>query len=456
MRPDAVPTPDPVAPPAAAGRVVQVNVSPGGVPKLPVPAARVGRFGLEGDDHADRTVHGGPFRAVCLYSVEAIARVRADGHPIFAGSVGENLTLEGIELSSLSTGDRLAVGDEVVLEVTTPVTPCETIRGSFADGRIARISIRTHPLDSRLYARVLADGTVWTGDAVRVLPPLPDSDARTHALLDRVDELERAARLHEWRAVAEGGVDLRLVDDGELAMVAAPSVLDANFNTALGLRALPHLLPDVLAFFERHTSAAWLDLAEPPWPGAAGESIGTVLTCDGRALRAAIERRVAAPPGLVVRPVGPDEALLWERAVVDGFGFDGAVAAAWLAAAPGIARDPRQRLVLAEIDGEPVGAAGMFVHRGAAALGPGSVVPAFRGRGIHAALIAARLQLALDAGCDLVAAWARRDGRSERNLLRMGLARTWTVRTFRWSPGAASPRTTERDGDMPPQLRPGP
>ncbi len=64
-------------------RVRQVNVSSGGVPKLPVPVARVGRLGLEGDDHADRTEHGGPFRAVCLYSIEAIERVRAEGHPIF-------------------------------------------------------------------------------------------------------------------------------------------------------------------------------------------------------------------------------------------------------------------------------------------------------------------------------------------------------------------------------------
>jgi len=155
-------------------RVVQVSVSPGGVPKLPVDSARVSTLGLEGDDHNDRNVHGGPFRAVCLYSMEAIRRVRADGHPIAPGSVGENLTLEGLELSTLTPGDRLAVGGTVVLEITRPASPCDTIRGAFADGRIGRISILAHPLDSRLYARVLAEGTVRPGDGVRVLP-----DART-------------------------------------------------------------------------------------------------------------------------------------------------------------------------------------------------------------------------------------------------------------------------------------
>ena len=423
------------------GRVVQVNVSAGGVPKRPIPFARVGRLGLDGDEHTDRTVHGGPFRAVCLYSVEAIGRVRADGHPIFPGSVGENLTLEGIELGRLTTGDRLTVGEGVVLEVMAPALPCDTIRGSFTDGRIARISIRTHPRDTRLYARVLAEGTVRPGDAVHVLPPLPGSDARTHALLDRIEALERASRLGEWRAAAEGGVDIRLLDDGELCLAATPSVPDPNFNTALGLRHLGHLLPDVLAFFRAHTPVAWLDLAEPPWPAAEPEGTGSVLAGDAASIREALERwrePAGVPAGVRVRRIGPDEALRWERAVLAGFELTGPAADAWLAAAPAIARDHRQHLFLAEIDGQPAGAAGMFVHRQGAALGPGSVLPACRGRGVHTALIAARVGLALEMGCDLVAAWARQDGRSERNMRRMGLDRVWTLHSYRWERGSVA------------------
>ena len=63
-------------------RLLQVNVSPGGVPKLPVPSARVTTPGVEGDRQADATVHGGPHRAVSILAIEAIRRVAAEGHPI--------------------------------------------------------------------------------------------------------------------------------------------------------------------------------------------------------------------------------------------------------------------------------------------------------------------------------------------------------------------------------------
>ena len=46
------------------GRVLQVSVSPGGVPKQPVERAWVGEYGLEGDRQRHDTVHGGPHRAV--------------------------------------------------------------------------------------------------------------------------------------------------------------------------------------------------------------------------------------------------------------------------------------------------------------------------------------------------------------------------------------------------------
>jgi MOSC domain-containing protein YiiM len=64
------------------GRVASVNVSKGGVPKLPIERAWVGMLGLDSDGH-DSPNHGGPIAAVCLYSVEAIARVAADGHTAF-------------------------------------------------------------------------------------------------------------------------------------------------------------------------------------------------------------------------------------------------------------------------------------------------------------------------------------------------------------------------------------
>lgn len=149
--------------------VLQVNVSPGGVPKLPVPSAFVTTLGLEGDAQRDTKHHGGPDRAVCLFSADRIAALQAEGHPITPGATGENLTLAGLDWALVTPGARLRVGLEVELEVTRYTTPCANIRAAFADGDIARIHHDRHPGDSRVYARVLREGHVAPGDAVELV-----------------------------------------------------------------------------------------------------------------------------------------------------------------------------------------------------------------------------------------------------------------------------------------------
>jgi MOSC domain-containing protein YiiM len=168
------------------GRVLQVNVSPGGVPKHPVDRAWVREQGLDGDAHEHRYVHGGPHRAVSLLGIEAIERVQADGHPIEPGSVGENLTTTGIELSGLPIGTRLTIGNGAgpVLELSAAAGPCDVIKGSFRDGKSGRISILTHPSDSRMYARVVVEGEVCTGDPITVSPPADESAATVFHLLE--------------------------------------------------------------------------------------------------------------------------------------------------------------------------------------------------------------------------------------------------------------------------------
>jgi MOSC domain-containing protein YiiM len=152
-----------------SGRVVSVNVNEGGVPKLPVAEQWVGRMGLADDRHHEpEPMHGGVDQAVCLYSMEAIRRVAADGHNAFPGAFGENLTLEGIELDSIGEGDRLTIGDGgLVIELTWHASPCKTQARWFKDRRFARISQKTHPEDARWYARVISEGPVRPGDAVR-------------------------------------------------------------------------------------------------------------------------------------------------------------------------------------------------------------------------------------------------------------------------------------------------
>jgi len=151
------------------GRIFQLNRSGGGVPKLGVREAFVDANGLEGDRQRNLRFHGGPERALCLFPLELILELQAEGHPIFPGSVGENVTVTGLEWSRVEPGARLSLGDEALVEITSYTSPCKTIAASFVDGRFKRISQKVRPGESRLYARVLRPGRVAVGDPVRLL-----------------------------------------------------------------------------------------------------------------------------------------------------------------------------------------------------------------------------------------------------------------------------------------------
>jgi MOSC domain-containing protein YiiM len=155
--------------PEQTARVFQINLSKGGVPKTGVHEAVVSTFGLEGDAQKNPGIHGGPERALCLYSLEHIAALQAEGHLVFPGSLGENLTLNGLPWQELVPGAQLRVGDQALLELTSYTAPCNTIRGSFTGGDYSRISQRKYPGWSRLYARVLQPGKVKVGDQVQLL-----------------------------------------------------------------------------------------------------------------------------------------------------------------------------------------------------------------------------------------------------------------------------------------------
>ncbi len=154
-----------------AGRVVQVNVSAGGLPKRPVPSARAGPLGLEGDAHRNRALHGGTDRALCLFALERIEALQAEGHNVEPGALGENLTVAGLDWARVGIGDRLRIGGDVVIEVTSFTAPCTHVRDAFLDGDHSRVSQKRHPGWSRVYARVLEPGEIRAGDPVARLQP---------------------------------------------------------------------------------------------------------------------------------------------------------------------------------------------------------------------------------------------------------------------------------------------
>jgi MOSC domain-containing protein YiiM len=152
------------------GTLVSINVSRGGVPKSRVNGAQVAQLGLLGDGQDDIKHHGGPERAVCVYSLERIRSLQAEGHPIDVGTVGENVTVEGVNWDLVVPGVHLRLGDEVRLEVVSFTDPCKTIKGSVRDGKFVRIAQKLHPGWSRVYAKVLREGQIHFGDTVEVIP----------------------------------------------------------------------------------------------------------------------------------------------------------------------------------------------------------------------------------------------------------------------------------------------
>jgi len=93
--------------------------------KRPV-AGRVAVRGVnvDGDDQADRTVHGGPDKAVYAYALEEIRQWEDElGRPLGAAAFGENLTTEGIDVSGALVGERWRIGT-TLLEVVQPRLPC--------------------------------------------------------------------------------------------------------------------------------------------------------------------------------------------------------------------------------------------------------------------------------------------------------------------------------------------
>ena len=92
------------------GTIVQINISPGGLPKRPIP----GDASLLSVSRATLTpipqIHGGPRQAVLLIAAETIEDSIARGYPLFYGALGENLTTRGLDPRQLRIGQQLRAG----------------------------------------------------------------------------------------------------------------------------------------------------------------------------------------------------------------------------------------------------------------------------------------------------------------------------------------------------------
>lgn len=139
-----------------------------GIVKMPLQGrVRVEGTGVAGDEQADLHLHGGPDKAVYAYAVEDY-RWWGDalGAELAPGTFGENLTVNGVEVSGAVVGERWAVGS-ALLEVAQPRQPCFKLGLRMGDpGFVARFAAAGRP---GAYLRIVEAGEVGAGDPVRVV-----------------------------------------------------------------------------------------------------------------------------------------------------------------------------------------------------------------------------------------------------------------------------------------------
>ena len=165
----------PLVSPDTEGVLYSVNTG-AGIPKRPVPRAFVSQLGIAGDRQLVGFVkpwggHGGPDKAVMLWSLDVIRQVADEGHPnCQPGRCGEQLTVAGVDWRLFKTGARVQIGESVLLEVTFLKLPCGQQEPNFTEAGdgMQRISPQRHPDSSRVLARVLCGGYVAAGDRVAV------------------------------------------------------------------------------------------------------------------------------------------------------------------------------------------------------------------------------------------------------------------------------------------------
>ena len=136
----------------------------------------VQRLGLEGDEQADLTVHGGIGKAVYAYphehyafwqTVRAQAQVSLWDEPLPPGSLGENLTVEGLLEDRLWIGDRLRLPN-CVLAVSEPRFPCFKFNAAMGFKHAAKLMTQSGYCGA--YLAVIEPGSVAAGDAIDMLP----------------------------------------------------------------------------------------------------------------------------------------------------------------------------------------------------------------------------------------------------------------------------------------------
>jgi len=130
--------------------------------------ANVSSLNIDGDGQADQVHHGGVDKAILAYSADHFETWQSelDGRSVTGGMFGENLTISGLDETSVCIGDQFQIND-VVLEVTQPRQPCWKLGRRWNLKELPKRVIQTARCG--WYCRVLQTGTIQSGLAVQLI-----------------------------------------------------------------------------------------------------------------------------------------------------------------------------------------------------------------------------------------------------------------------------------------------
>jgi len=136
----------------------------------------VGAIGLEGDEQADPSVHGGLAKAIYAYprehyafwqTVRAQARAAPWDEALAPGALGENLTLSGLLEDEMWIGDRLRLPG-CVLAVSEPRLPCFKFNAAMGFAQASKLMVQSGFCGS--YLAVVEPGSIAAGDEIELVP----------------------------------------------------------------------------------------------------------------------------------------------------------------------------------------------------------------------------------------------------------------------------------------------
>ena len=145
-------------------KVISINISKGGVPKLPIESVDITEKGLKGDGH-NHEKHYRLSQAVCIQDIERLEELCAKGYPLKPGTAGENLTVQGLNVNALAVGSVLEFSGGVALEITRTRPTCyvmDQIHPQLKEDATDRHG---------MYAKVTRPGSLSLGEQIKVRKP---------------------------------------------------------------------------------------------------------------------------------------------------------------------------------------------------------------------------------------------------------------------------------------------